>query len=70
MFLRGMAKAQNYEAFLEDAKSEWVNSVGYLGKPKKDIEINGITVQAGSSFSDFAPKYVDLISNLVRPAYP
>ena len=62
MFLRGMAKAQNYEAFLEDAKSEWVNSVGYLGKPKKDIEINGITVQAGSSFSDFAPKYVDLIS--------
>lgn len=62
MFLRGMAKAQNYEASLEDAKSEWVNSVGYLGKPRKDIEINGITVQAGSPFSDFAPKYIDLIS--------
>lgn len=55
-FMRGMAKLQTYEAQVQDARSEWVNQVGNLGKPARDIEVGGITVPAGSTFSDYAKK--------------
>lgn len=58
-FLRGMEKIQIYTSSLEDAKSQWVNSVGHLGKPKTDIEIDGISVPAGATFSDFSAQYID-----------
>lgn len=57
-FLRGMAKLQDYNAATEDAKSEWVNAVGHLGKPKTDIEVDGIKVPKGSSFSDFSAQFL------------
>jgi len=57
-FLRGMAKLNQYTAATENAKSEWVNAVGHLGKPKQDINVGGINVPAGSTFTDFAAKYV------------
>lgn len=57
-FLRGMAKMNQYTAVTENAKSEWVNSVGHLGKPKTDIVIDGINVPAGSTFTDFAKSYM------------
>lgn len=57
-FLRGMAKLQQYQAVSENAKAEWVNAVGHLGKPKTDINVDGINVPAGSTFTDFARQYM------------
>lgn len=57
-FLRGTAKLSQIEAISENAKSEWVNSVGHLGKPKRDIEIDGVQVPAGSTFTEFAKTYI------------
>lgn len=61
-FLRGMAKMQNLTATMENAKAEWVNAVGHLGKPKTDIDIDGIKVPAGSTFTDFSTKYMDALA--------
>lgn len=57
-FLRGMAKLNQMTAVTENAKAEWVNSVGHLGKPKQDVVIDGINVPAGSTFTDFARQYL------------
>ena len=56
--MRGMAKLNQLTAVTENAKAEWVNSVGHLGKPKTDINIDGINVPAGSTFTDFARQYL------------
>jgi hypothetical protein len=52
-FLRGMAKLNQYEAALENSKAEWVGSVGHLGRAKRDVNIAGTLVPAGSTFVDF-----------------
>lgn len=57
-FLRGMAKMNQIAAVGENAKSEWVNSVGHLGKPKNDIVIDGVSVPAGTTFTDFTRNYL------------
>lgn len=57
-FLRGMAKLQQYDAVSNSAKAEWVNAVGHLGKPKSDIEIDGVKVPAGSTFVDFSREFM------------
>lgn len=57
-FLRGMAKMNQAAAVGENAKSEWVNSVGHLGKPKTDIVIDGVSVPAGTTFTDFTRSYL------------
>lgn len=57
-FLKGVAKLQQYEAANQNAQAEWVNAVGHLGKPKGDIEVSGIRVPAGSSFSDFSKQFI------------
>lgn len=58
-FMRGMAKIQQREAATESAKAEWVGAVGHLGKPKADIEIEGIKVPAGTSYVEFTRQYLD-----------
>lgn len=58
-FLRGMAKISAREAAYENAKAEWVESVGFMGKPKKDIEVDGVKIAAGTTFPKFAAQYVD-----------
>ena len=62
-FLRGMAKLQDYTASMESAKAEWVNAVGHLGKPRQDIEVDGIKVPAGSTFTDFANQYMGALAS-------
>ena len=57
-FLRGVAKMNQVAAVSENAKSEWVNSVGHLGKPKADIVIDGVNVPAGTTFTDFSRNYI------------
>lgn len=58
-FLRGVAKMQQREAVFEDARAQWVNAVGHLGKPKTDIEVDGRKVPAGMTFPEFAKNYID-----------
>ena len=58
-FMRGMAKMQQYEAVAESAKSEWVNSVGSLGRATRDIEIGGIQAPKGTTYVDFARQFMD-----------
>ncbi len=58
-FLRGMAKINQYASATEQAKAEWVNAVGHMGKPKADIVVDGVNVPAGSTFVDFARQYMD-----------
>lgn len=58
-FMRGMAKIQQREAVYENARSEWVNAVGNMGKSKTDIEVDGVRVPRGATFVDFSRKYLD-----------
>lgn len=58
-FLRTMAKYQQVEALRNDAMAEWANQVGHMGTPKRDINIDGIDVAAGTSFAKFLPTYVN-----------
>ncbi len=58
-FLRGMAKLQTYDAALNGAKAQWFGEVHHLGDTKKDIEIDGVKVPAGTSFNAFAKKYLE-----------
>lgn len=57
-YLRGMAKLSAYDAVLNNAKAEWGGAVQHLGKTKTDIEIDGVKVPAGATFSDFARQYL------------
>lgn len=52
-FLRGMAKMQQYSAAVDDAKSEWLTSVGSLGKTMREVEIQGVHVPAGTTFQNY-----------------
>lgn len=68
-FLRGTAKLQAYNAQIEDAKSEWANAVGQLGKAPRDIEIGGVSVPAGTTFSEFTKRTLKPIGAVTqRPA--
>lgn len=58
-FLRGVAKMNQVAAVSENAKAEWVNSVGHLGKARSDINIDGVNVPAGTTFTDFSRSYID-----------
>jgi hypothetical protein len=62
-FLRGMAKLQRIDAATSTARAEWAGAVGHLGKPKTDIEIDGIKVPAGTSFTDFSRQFVQRMAD-------
>lgn len=55
-FLRGMAKMSAIEEATEAAKAEWGGAVKHLGKTPKDIEIMGVQVPKGTTFSEFVKK--------------
>lgn len=57
-YLQGVAKLQVYNSALNEGKSEWLAEVKYLGKTKKDININGIDVPAGTTFAQFSKDYL------------
>lgn len=56
-FVRGMAKMNQLDSVTQDAKSEWVGAVGHMGTAKKQLNIAGYDVPAGTSFTQFANKY-------------
>lgn len=57
-FLRGAAKLNRIAAASDNAKAEWVAEVGFLGKPKRDIVIDGVNVPAGTTYSEFIKGYL------------
>lgn len=57
-FLRGTAKLQQYNAVIENAKSEWLAANKYLGKATQDMEIDGVKVPKGNSFKQFTEEFV------------
>jgi hypothetical protein len=65
-FLRGQAKMAQFDAALNDAKAEWVNQVGFLGNAKRDIEVAGVTVPAGTNFSRFAGQFMQQLTEQKR----
>lgn len=56
-FLRGQAKLQQLEAAAETARADWIGQVGSLTRPRKDINVDGVQVSAGTSFPDFLRGY-------------
>lgn len=57
-FLRGMAKMNQRDAAYQQMQAEWVNQVGNMGSTKRDVEILGVKVPAGTTFSGYATKNI------------
>ena len=53
-FLRGMAKATKLQSDIETGKADWVEQVGTLGKAQSELNVSGVTVPAGTSFTKFS----------------
>lgn len=53
-FLRGMAKATKLQSDIETGKADWVEQVGTLGKAQSQLNVSGVTVPAGTSFTKFS----------------
>jgi hypothetical protein len=58
-FLRGMAKLSAIDSSIKAAEADWINSAGSLARPKKDIDVQGMMVPAGTSFNEFMYIYLD-----------
>ena len=52
-WLRSFSKVQKASAQREEAQAEWISNVGSLSNAKRDIDVGGVKVPAGTSFSDF-----------------
>lgn len=52
-FLEKTAKFSEIQAMREEAKAEWIGQVGNMGSAKQDIEINGMVIPKGTSYSKF-----------------
>lgn len=52
-WLESFSKVQKAVGQKEDAKAEWISSVGSLRTTPKDIQIGTTTVPAGTSFTEF-----------------
>jgi hypothetical protein len=52
-FLRGMAKMQTIAAQADDRKADWISSNGNLGTAKRDLQVGGVKVPAGTTFGEF-----------------
>lgn len=59
-FLRGMAKMSRLESATENATANWLAENGTLTKSKKDMEIDGVKVPAGTQYADFVKKYAPM----------
>jgi len=52
-FLRGMAKMQGAVAAGADRKANWIAANGSLAPSRKDVEVGGVMVPAGTTFAEF-----------------
>jgi hypothetical protein len=54
-----MAQLSSIDSSIKAAEADWVNSSGSLGRPKRDIKVQGMIVPAGTSFNEFMYIYLD-----------
>lgn len=66
-FLSSMGRLQKYEGQSNDAKAEWIVKNGNLGNAKKDILINGKTVDKNTTFNDFMSKNITIPNVAEKP---
>lgn len=57
-FMKGMAKIQKYDSEMNDVKADWINNIGNLGSPRKEVVVSGVTVKPGEKFTDFVKTYI------------
>lgn len=55
-WLDSFSKVQKAVAQKEEAKAEWISSVGALRNTPKDIDVMGVRVPSGMSFTEFVRK--------------
>lgn len=53
-FLNGMAKLQELVANTRQAQADWISGNGNIGRAKRDLIVNGVTVPAGTTFGEFS----------------
>jgi hypothetical protein len=66
-YLRGVAKIQNYNAQIEDARADWISQVGSPYKSNKDIQIGDIRVPRGTTFNDFVMQRIKPVGAQTQP---
>jgi hypothetical protein len=67
-FLRGMAKMQEIDAAVANAKTDWLaNNNGVLTRATKGFTAGNIQAQPGESFIDFTQRTVDDVSKKYDP---
>lgn len=52
-FLRGLAKLQDIAAAGDQRRADWISSNGNLGTARRDINVGGVQVPAGTTFAEF-----------------
>ena len=55
-WLRSFSNVQKAAAKREEAQAEWIANVGSLSNARRDIDIGGVKVPAGTSFTDFVKR--------------
>ena len=70
-FLRGMAKMQDIDSAVANAKTDWLASNnGVLTRANKEFTAGNIKANAGESFLDFTKRIVDDVSKKYDPSAP
>lgn len=52
-FLRGMAKMQQAVAASSDRRASWISANGSLAPSRRDMDVGGVMVPAGTTFNEF-----------------
>lgn len=52
-FLRGMSKLQRLTAQGDQRRADWISSNGNIGTAKRDLNVGGVQVPAGTTFAEF-----------------
>jgi hypothetical protein len=68
-FLRGMAKLQDIEASVANAKTDWLaNNNGVLTRARNTFQAGDYATKPGESFNDFTQRVVQDVSKRYNPA--
>lgn len=69
-WLRSFSNVQRAVAQRENARADWISEYGSVGTSKKDGEVQGIQVPAGTSFNDFVKRGLKVGQPQVPAAQP
>jgi hypothetical protein len=52
-FLRGLEKLQRVAADADQRRGDWISANGNIGTAKRDLQVGGVRVPAGTTFTEF-----------------